>query len=142
MPTNRYIETLIVRSLLAELLNAGASLSVEDYDQDGEEFIIEKSRDLDRLSAACLNVFDEVYLVVTFPDVAPGVPDPRNGWALLILGNGVDILSDYSASIENEIQRTLSFVDALNSYNAGGPQMPGALPFTPVPTGVTLNGEA
>lgn len=139
MSATRYIETLIVRSLLAELLNAGAALSVQD-EEDGEGFILAGSRDIDRLSAACLNVFDEVHLYADWPDTPAGYPDARNGWAYLILGNGEDILSDYSTSIESEIQRTLSYIDTLSDYDAGGARMPDALSFTPVPTGATLTG--
>lgn len=82
-------EKLIVGKLVTDLLAAGCVLTVND----GEEDVLIDSKDAEAVYSA-LGSTDEDWLFVKYG----ALKGP--GWVRLIWGNDVDVISDYSMSLE------------------------------------------
>lgn len=124
MSETRFIETLVVRSLVAELLNAGCQCSIPDED-DATNLVVNSSRSLEEIVAGCLNIFDECSLEAenaTHKDL----------WVRLHLGNGTGILGDYEMDVEPLIPQTLAFIEAITDYHGKA----GSFTMPPLPVGV------
>lgn len=84
-------EKRIVGRLVTDLLRGGCKITVND----GEEDVLEQSADADAIFKA-MGSTDRDELFVHLPD-----PDRRHPrWVLLIWGNDVDVISDYSTILE------------------------------------------
>jgi hypothetical protein len=97
-----YTETKIAKLLVASLLQFGNTISVND----GEAFTVKRSKDAKAIVAA-LATTDEDRLLVR--DNAGN----RIGSVWLIWGNGIDLISDYSESLEYYVDRAQSAVERL-----------------------------
>lgn len=89
------VEQRIARRLVRSILHAGHTISVND----GEAFIVRRSRDRNAILAA-LCTTDSDTLVVRRAD------GERIGFAMLIWGNGADLLSDHTDT--EEMRRIVS----------------------------------
>lgn len=97
------IERRIVGKLVTDLLAAGFAISVND----GEETTLEDSTDLAAICAA-MGSTDSDNLYVSKPGLTPG------RWILLVWGNDVDVISDYSMSLEPFIAPANDLAEALS----------------------------
>jgi hypothetical protein len=102
---SHYLEKLIMKQCIADLLAAGYTISVHD----GEETILLKSTEGDAIFAAMYTT-DEDYLHV-FSKAGKPV-----GWVHFIYGNdGPDVINDYTASLEDALKRTNALADEMLS---------------------------
>lgn len=88
----RYVERLIARRLIADLLRANYSISVND----GEETTVARSVHAQRIFAAmCTTDEDSLIIYRTVSRTE------RFGWIKIVYGNdGVDMISDYTTNLE------------------------------------------
>lgn len=91
MSARGYVERLIAKQCIADLLKAGYEVSVFD----GEETTVKRSRDADAIYAAMFTA-DEDYLHVH----NVGAKD-HFGWVRFVYGNdGYDVINDYTTNLE------------------------------------------
>jgi hypothetical protein len=98
-----YVEKLIAKKCVGELLKAGFSISV----QDGEEIVLRSSTDKKAIMAA-LATTDEDRLFTHAPADFEG---QRNSFVYLVWGNGCDLIADYGVSLEEVLSKTNAFAD-------------------------------
>jgi hypothetical protein len=97
-------EKLIVGKLVADLLAAGFNLSV----YDGEEYALSHSTDADAIYKALASTdTDRLYAYKT--------NERRRALVLLVWGNDVDVISDYSVSLEPHITGANHLADTLDA---------------------------
>lgn len=96
-------EKLIVGKLVTDLLAKDCKLTV----YDGEEDVVVLSTDAEAIFKALASTDSDVIRIYT----ATG---QRLGWVYLVWGNDVDIISDYTVSLENLISGANSFADDLD----------------------------
>jgi hypothetical protein len=103
MSTTRYIEKLIAKQCIADLLAAGYQVSVND----GEETTLHRSTSPDAILAAMFTT-DEDWLHVHTPD------ERLFGWVRFIYGNdGWDVINDYTVNLELVIAATNKLADEI-----------------------------
>ena len=111
---SKYLEKLVLKSAIAELLSHGFSLSVND----GEETTLVRSFDPDAIFGAMMTT-DEDYLHAHRPDGklnAPGTGEAYDsfGWVRFIYGNdGWDVINDYSHRLEPYLVKTNALIDEM-----------------------------
>lgn len=86
------VEQLISRRVVRDALAAGLFVSV----YDGEEMVVKKSRSQAEIVAAMFSTGEDVLYFYREVDGAM----VSAGWVTLIYGNGIDVISDYSAKAE------------------------------------------
>lgn len=90
------IEQTIALTAVQSLLDAGFSLGV----YDGEETVIEFSRDPRAIQAALFNT-DEDYLYVYAPGRVSSKDNRPDSWVRFVYGNdGWDVICDYHTDLE------------------------------------------
>jgi hypothetical protein len=100
-----YIEYLVIRSAIDELIDNGYSIDVDDGD---DEPVIENSVNPDEIIRSIFAV-DEAYIVTIKNTV-------RVGGVRLILGNsGWDVISDYTTNLEKSLKKTNALADQLSN---------------------------
>lgn len=98
------IEKQIAASAIADLIEAGYEVTVND----GEEDTVERSTEPGKIAEAMMTT-DEDYLIVYLP----GVP-ARAGWVRFIYGNdGPDVINDYTLSLEKVLAKTFELAEQL-----------------------------
>jgi len=98
-------ESLIVNTLLARLLNAcKATISVSD----GEETTLVRSDDREAIIEAMFSTDSDVLIIHR--------EGKRDGSILLIYGNGWDLISDYSVSLEEVIEPINKLITSWESF--------------------------
>ena len=101
----KYLEKLVLKSAIAELLGHGFYLSVND----GEETTLVRSFDADATFAATMTT-DEDYLHVH------RLVTPTHGWVRFIYGNdGWDVINDYATVLEPYLVKTNALTDEMQS---------------------------
>tara|TARA_R110000772_G_scaffold84378_3_gene178156 strand:+ start:564 stop:908 length:345 start_codon:yes stop_codon:yes gene_type:complete len=98
------VEAKIAQIVVDHLLGAGFLVSVED----GEEVTVRRSRDAAEIRAALCTTGEDRLLVST-----PEAPYGQAGGVLLIWGNGEDLISDYSVSLDVLMHTVMEAVDAI-----------------------------
>jgi hypothetical protein len=107
MSTTNYIEERIARACIAELLEHGFSIDVND----GEETTLTACTDPAAILAAMFST-DEDYLHArrnTGPDRF------LHGWVRFIYGNDCDVISDYTTNLDPYLKKTTTLVQELSS---------------------------
>lgn len=104
-PIERKIAVMVVR----ELLNAGFAITVNDSEEDTLENSLDQTEVLDAMFTS-----DEDWLYANDPVTGVG-----KGWVRLIYGNEVDVLSDYSTSIEADLAPVLNRIELLIEEREG-----------------------
>jgi len=89
------IERLIIERILKAAIDASMKVTVSD----GEDETLVDSSDLKEIGYH-VGSSDETIIKLT-DDALPGA-SKRVGWMLFIHGNGIDVLSDYSANARTE----------------------------------------
>ncbi len=97
----RYIEKLIAKQCVANLLKAGYAISVFD----GEEVTLKSSTDRKAIMAA-LATTDEDKLFTYKTD------EPAS-FVHLVWGNGCDLISDYGVSLEGVLTKANALAEKL-----------------------------
>jgi hypothetical protein len=100
---SKYLEKIVIKSAIAELLSHGFSLSVND----GGETTLVRSFDADAIFGAMMTT-DEDNLHAHRPGVDGG------GWVRFIYGNdGWDVMNDYSTVLEPYLIKTNALIDEM-----------------------------
>lgn len=99
---NMVIERMILKRLVEHLLGLGHKLTVND----GEEETVKRSSDRTEVLKA-LRTTDEDYLIVHRDGL-------KDGWVRLIYGNGIDLISDYTTNLEEELEPVNEFVNRMD----------------------------
>jgi hypothetical protein len=100
---SKYLEKLVIKSAIVELLSHGFSISVND----GKETTLVRSLDADAIFGAMMTT-DEDYLHAHRPGVDGG------GWVRFIYGNdGWDVINDYSTKLEQYLTKTDALIDEM-----------------------------
>jgi hypothetical protein len=97
------IERLIVGKIVDELLTKYDFLTVENVDRD---HLLDKSDNADAVLAAIFSTNDGEAWVFT---------PKRESFVKLVIGNGVDILSDYHIALAKLVQKAIKLADALEA---------------------------
>jgi hypothetical protein len=109
-----YVQSIIIRTLVTDLLDAGWLIDVNDNDADRETHLSE-SADCDAIMAAIFN--PEL-------DSADYTLDLRradrreagvDGWVRLIDGNGASVISDYTTNLEAVLTRANKIADEIDT---------------------------
>jgi hypothetical protein len=95
----QHIERQIARRLILDAIQQGYTVSV----YNGECIAISKSNNCKAILDAMFQTDEETLRF--FKD------DKRIGWACLIYGNGCDVLSDYSVTIEHFVKGANNLAD-------------------------------
>lgn len=102
MSAVRFVEKIIVRKCIAELLRNGFTISVSD----GEETVLKWSLDAKAIFAA---------MFTTDEDRLHMHRGAFRGWVQFIYGNnGWDVINDYTTNLEPFLTRTLAFIDKVS----------------------------
>lgn len=95
------VERKIVESVLDALLAAGFQISIDNSDNSGKEYEIERSTDKKAILKAMFLTDDE-YLFVD--KVSVKEVQENFGWVWFVYGNdGWDVISDYTVNLEKFI---------------------------------------
>ncbi|ACD21593.1 hypothetical protein [Paraburkholderia phytofirmans] len=87
-------ESRIARRVVSALLAAGYGISIDDG--EAETPVLHEERKIIReMSATCS---DRIY--VWTRDSVADAETRRNGWVLMVYGNGIDVLTDYTTNLE------------------------------------------
>ena len=87
------VESLIAQGVIAAVLAEGLAITVND----GDENVLEHSRDADAVLAAMFSTDEDRLYVSSGPE--SGI---SHGWILFIYGNdGFDVVSDYTTNLES-----------------------------------------
>jgi hypothetical protein len=107
------IEKRIVASAIADLLEAGFVITVND----GEEDVLLLSDDEEKIAAAMMST-DEDLLIAQHPSDKP--EDKPRGWVRFIYGNdGPDVINDYTTNLEPYLAETLALAETLDEEMQG-----------------------
>ena len=103
-----YAEQAMLKCLIAELLEHGFALSVND----GEEEVVKQSRDPEKIFQACRSTDQDLLIVFHL--------EPRGlrqiGWIKLVYGNdGWDLLSDYTINLEPFLVKTQTLSNTIEA---------------------------
>lgn len=118
-----HIEAKIVATLVRSLLISDSRLTISV--SDGEALVVKHSRDTAVIFAALQSTDSDILIVHRSAD--DGLK-PRMASILLIWGNGWDVISDYSTSLEGLVApairiahtlQDLSFADAASYHYHG-----------------------
>jgi hypothetical protein len=105
----RYLEQVIARRCINDLINAGFVVSVFD----GEETTVKHSSDR-RAVFAAMGTTDEDYLLAHRPGDAHG--SRTKGWVRFIYGNEPEyVINDYTTSLEPVLVRTNALIAKLEA---------------------------
>lgn len=96
-----FIERLIVKQVVADLLKAGYTISV----QDGEEITLKQSTDRKAIMAALATTGEDRLFVYK--------PNCKASFVYLIWGNGCDLIADYGVSLESVLTKANALADKL-----------------------------
>ena len=102
-------ERLICRKLLDTIVAKGFCFIVND----GEENVTKRITDVDVGMAAMFSTDADVIKIFPISESPLSEKLPRLGSVSLIYGNGSDVISDYSLSVEDIIQPANLFADTL-----------------------------
>ena len=87
------VESLIAQGVIAAVLAEGLAITVND----GDENVLEHSRDADAVLAAMFSTDEDRLYISSGPETAIS-----HGWILFIYGNdGFDVVSDYTTNLES-----------------------------------------
>lgn len=104
------IEKQIAARCIAELLEAGFDITVND----GEEDTVIRSTNPSEIAEAMMSS-DEDYLIVHSAQT-----DLRSGWVRFIYGNdGPDVINDYTVNLEPFLKSTIALGEALEDQYFG-----------------------
>jgi hypothetical protein len=106
------IEKQIVASAIADLLEAGFEITVND----GEEDVLERSTDPEAIAAAMMST-DEDRLYVYYVGTPTNNDEGSNhkGWIRFIYGNdGPDVINDYTTNLEKYLSETIALAETLD----------------------------
>jgi hypothetical protein len=98
---NMVIERMILGRLVGHMLAQGHKLTVND----GEDETLKRSTDRAAVLKA-LRTTDEDYLIVHREGL-------KDGWVRLIYGNGIDLISDYTVNLEEDIAPVNEWVNKM-----------------------------
>lgn len=103
----KYIERLIVKQCISDLLESGYVIGVND----GEETVLGRSKDAAAIFEA-MDTTDEDYLLV-YP---AGKESRHCGWVRFIYGNdGPDVMNDYTTNLEQVLTKTFALIKEVES---------------------------
>jgi hypothetical protein len=104
------VEREIANAIVDSLLESGFLISVDNGDNNGNEFEIAKSRDRRAIKAALMQT-DEEHLHVYLAD------GKKFGWVYLVYGNdGWDVMSDYTTNLEQFVGEGSSVQKIVDKY--------------------------
>lgn len=111
----RFMEKIIAKRCIGDLLKAGYSISVND----GEETTLRRSTD-HRAIFAAMATTDEDWLCVHKAEqpIYPEDDDTRRsfGWVRFIYGNeGPYVINDYTTNLESDMAGVLALADKMDA---------------------------
>jgi hypothetical protein len=109
MITRLNIEERITRELLQRLIAQGYALGVND----GEETVLRNSRDAEEVYKLLGTTDADYILVAEATRQGDGVAWRQIGWVMLIWGNGIDLISNYSLGLEAAVGTVQDWVNML-----------------------------
>lgn len=95
-------ESKIIRKTAKTLLSEGYSIRVHD----GGEFATGKTTKITEIMAACFATDVTKFVVYDSSGV-------RFGWVMFIHGNDVDVIHDYTMSLDNSMIPVMDYCDSL-----------------------------
>lgn len=100
-----FIEKMIAKQCITDLLRAGYAISV----QDGEDIVLERSKSPRTILAAMATTDEDRFFVYK-----EGLTPPS--FVYFVYGNdGWDVINDYSVSLETVISKTNALADKLSA---------------------------
>lgn len=124
MDTTRTIERTIARATVNALLAAGFKLNINNGGDDDELPAFTTDR---AVIEAAMFASDEDRVMVRAPADANG--HSWRGWVLLIYGNGIDVISDYTVNLEVPLTPVFGMVNAIEADGTDGKATASILPF-------------
>lgn len=99
-----FIEKLVIKQCISDLLKAGYVISV----QDGEDIVLERSRSPRTIIAAMSTTDEDRFFVYKDGE--------RQSFVYFVYGNdGWDVINDYGVSLETVISKTNALADKLSA---------------------------
>jgi hypothetical protein len=107
MPCTRFLERLVIKEAIADLLAHGFLVTVFDGEQNTDCI---KSNDPLAIFLATHST-DEDFLLAYKPDGTQA-----HGWIRLIYGNsGFDVINDYTTNLEPILARTMALISEMQA---------------------------